>query len=126
MPARKGKIHGSADAPSGPATGKPWAPAAGGVRLRVRLTPKSSRDEVCGLEDTAEGAALKVRVRAVPEDGKANAALVEIVARWLQVPKSSVELVAGGKSRIKSLAVSGRPAELEQRLGERLAAVPEA
>lgn len=125
MPARKGKPAASIDAHAGSATGKPWASAADGVRLRVRLTPKSSRDEVCGVEETAEGVALKVRVRAVPEDGKANAAAVEVVAKWLQVPKTTVALVAGGKSRIKSLAVGGRPAELESRLGERLAALPE-
>lgn len=45
-------------------------------------------------------------MRALPQDGEANTALIALVAKWLGVPKSSVELVSGGKSRIKTLALS--------------------
>lgn len=92
---------------------------ADGLRLRVRLTPRSAQDAVEGIEATAEGAALKVRVRAVPEDGAANAALAATVARWLGVPKSTVELVAGGKSRLKTLLVAGDGNELARRVSAR-------
>lgn len=101
---------------------RPWSPAAGGLRLAVRLTPKSSRDEVIGVEDGPDGPALKVRVRAVPEDGKANAALAATLARWLGVPKSSLELASGGKSRNKSVLLGGDPAVLASRLEACLAA----
>lgn len=93
----------------------------GGISLRVRLTPKSSRDEIGGVEATAEGDAVKARVRAVPEDGKANAALETLVAGWLGVAKSAVAVVAGGKSRVKRVAVAGDAADLAARIAARLA-----
>lgn len=92
----------------------------GGISLRVRLTPKSSRDEVAGVEPTAEGEALKARVRAVPEDGKANVALEVLVAAWLGVAKGTVSVVAGTKSRVKRVSVAGDGATLLARVAERL------
>jgi uncharacterized protein (TIGR00251 family) len=90
----------------------PWTRAKQGVILRVRVTPKSSKDVVEGLEDTAQGPALKVRVRAVPDKGAANAAVVETVADWLGVPKSAITLVGGSTARVKSLAIAGNEAAL--------------
>jgi hypothetical protein len=89
--------------------------------VRVRLTPKSSKDAVDGIEATAEGPALKARVRAVPADGEANAALLKLMAQWLGVSKSSVALAQGGKSRVKSVEITGNVDEIRARLGERLA-----
>ena len=99
----------------------PWTVAHGAVRIRVRLTPKSSRDEIGDVDQTSEGPALRARVRAVPEDGKANAALIRLMADWLDVPKSTIELAAGAKSRCKTLVVSGSEAMLAERLAARLA-----
>jgi uncharacterized protein YggU (UPF0235/DUF167 family) len=90
--------------------------------VRVRLTPKSSKDAIDGLEATAEGPALKARVRAVPEDGAANAALQRLLADWLDVPPSRVALTSGARSRVKSVAIAGDIGELEDRLAARLAA----
>lgn len=92
-----------------------------GIAIRVRLTPRSQRDSIDGLEATAEGIALKARVRAVPESGAANAALEKLIAAWLGVPKSSVEVIAGGKSRLKSVAVSGKAEALQRQLDAKLA-----
>ncbi|WP_072390966.1 DUF167 family protein [Hyphomicrobium sp. CS1BSMeth3] len=100
----------------------PWTRSSEGVVLRVRVTPKSSKDVVEGLEATPQGPALKVRVRAVPDKGAANAAVAETVARWLGVPKSSVVLVSGSTARVKGLAIAGDAdalsANLERRIGE--------
>ena len=74
----------------------PWRQTSEGVVLRVRLTPKASRDGVEGIEATSEGPAVKARVRAVPSDGEANSAVAKLVADWLDVPKSAVTLVSGG------------------------------
>lgn len=101
---------------------KPWSMAPGQLRVRVRLTPKSSRDEISGIDQTAEGPALKARVRAVPEDGKANAALIVLFSGWLGVPKSTVTLAAGGKSRCKTLVISGSEALLGERIAARIGA----
>ena len=48
--------------------------------MRVRLTPRASKDGIDGLKEIADGACVQARVRAVPEDGKANAALLELLA----------------------------------------------
>jgi uncharacterized protein (TIGR00251 family) len=98
-----------------------WRAGKDHVLLRVRLTPKSARDAVEGLAHTAKGCTLQVRVRAVPEDGAANAALENLIARWLEVPKSSVTLSSGSRSRVKSIAIQGVPAELEARIAGKLA-----
>ena len=91
-----------------------------GVIVRYRLTPKSSKDANDGVEVTSECPAFKARVRAVPEDGAANAALMRLAADWLGVPKSAVSLVSGPKSRVKTLAISGDVTTLEDRLQARL------
>jgi uncharacterized protein YggU (UPF0235/DUF167 family) len=65
--------------------------------------------------------ALQARVRAVPAEGEANAAVEKLIARWLDVPKSTVRVTAGAKSRIKSLTISGETVSLEQRLRAKLA-----
>lgn len=101
----------------------PWRASDGCVIVRVRITPKSSKDTIDGTEPTAEGTALKARVRAVPADGEANAALLLLLADWLGVPKSSLRLASGGKSRIKSVAITGNREDLEARLAQRLAAL---
>lgn len=94
----------------------PWRITKDGVSIRFRLTPRSSREAIEGIGETADGPAFKARVRAVPEDGAANAALEELAAAWLGVPKSSVRLSAGGKSRVKILDVGGDPGQLDARL----------
>lgn len=98
----------------------PWKVTSDGLLLRVRLTPKASSEGIDGLENTAEGVAVKARVRAVPSDGEANAALTRLIAKWLDLPKSRIALVAGNKSRIKSLAIIGEPEALARGLAARL------
>ncbi len=73
------------------------------ARIRVRLTPKASRDEIVGWQDGL----LRVRVCAPPVDGKANDALVRLLAKALGVPKSAVGVVSGAKSREKLIGVGG-------------------
>jgi len=102
---------------------KAWRKADGSVVIRVRLTPKSSSEAICGQLATAEGPALAARVRAAPEGGKANAALEAVVAKWLGVPRTAVSLAAGAKGRIKSVRVSGPPDAIEQRIAAGLRAL---
>jgi len=83
-----------------------------GVMLTVRLTPKSARDEIVGFETFGEEAVLKARVRALPEDGRANVALEKLIARWLKVPASSVSIAQGGRSRLKQVKIDGDPDDL--------------
>lgn len=83
----------------------------------MRLTPKSSRDALEGIETSADGRShLKARVRAVPEDGKANAALLRLVGKALSVPASAVTLASGVTARLKTLHIAGDPESLEAAL----------
>jgi uncharacterized protein len=100
---------------------EPWRLGDGCVIVRVRLTPKSSIEGVAGVGPTPEGAAFAAKVRAVPAEGEANAALERLVARWLDVPKSTVRVTHGAKSRVKSLTISGETGCLERRLKAKLA-----
>jgi uncharacterized protein len=86
----------------------PWSAVAGGVTLAVRLTPKGGRDCIDGIELLADGrAVLKVRVRAAPSEGEANAALVRLLAKAVGLPPRDVALAAGATARIKRLTISG-------------------
>lgn len=76
--------------------------------LTVRLTPKSARDGIGGIEQLDDGRpVLKVRVRAVPQDGEANDALVRLLAKALHIPASAVRIESGAGSRIKTLHLRG-------------------
>jgi len=78
------------------------------ARLPVRLSPGASADRIDGWDVDAEGRpVLKVRVRARPVEGEANAALLKLLAKTLGVPKSAVSLDRGGQSRTKMLSVEG-------------------
>lgn len=97
-----------------------------GIDLFVRLTPKAAHDALEGVEQTADGQShLKARVRAVPEKGAANEAIARLVAKSLRVPAGSVEVVAGGTARLKTLRLTGDPTTLAA-LVEALAGAPKA
>jgi uncharacterized protein YggU (UPF0235/DUF167 family) len=88
--------------------------------LTVRLTPKGGRDAIEGIAHIADGrAVLKARVRAAASEGEANSALVQLVARALAVPPTSVSLIAGASARIKRLKITGNAGALATTL-ERL------
>lgn len=77
----------------------------GTLLLRVRLTPNADRDAFAGPVETKSGPAIAARVRAVPEKGKANDALIRLVAKTLGVAPTSVSLASGDKDRVKLLAI---------------------
>lgn len=88
---------------------------AGGVRFSVRVQPRASRSEVCGVH----GEALKVRLAAPPVDGAANEALMILLADALDVPRRAVTLVAGASSRSKLVQVDGIASNAVERLAAR-------
>lgn len=102
---------------------EPWGVVANVVLVRVRLTPKSSRDAVDGIETLSDGTTvLKARVRAVPEDGKANAALELLIADWLGIAKRAATVVGGQTARLKTVSIAGNPAALLTALTSKTAA----
>ena len=95
----------------------PWRATPDGVVVACRLTPKGGRDAIDGVATLSDGArVLLVRVRAVPENGKANDALLRLIADKAGAPASRARLVAGAKSRLKQVAVTGDPAALIAKL----------
>ena len=95
----------------------PFSPAGDGVRLRLRVQPRARRNRVDGLVSEADGGvALKVAVTAAPEDGKANAAVIALLAKAWGLPKSAFAVVAGAADRRKIIHLQGDPARLMQAL----------
>lgn len=73
------------------------------ITFTVQVQPKSSRDEVAGVH----GGRLKVRIAAPPVEGKANERLTEVIAKAFGVSKSSVEIMKGRSSRVKTVRING-------------------
>jgi uncharacterized protein len=91
------------------------------LRLRVRLTPNARAEGFGGLHEDAEGLCwLKASVRAVPEKGKANAALVELVSKASGIAKGRIKVTGGATSRAKVLRIA-QPGEAELAALEALA-----
>ena len=88
------------------------------ARFAVRLTPRGGRDAIEGWSEDAQGqAVLKARVAAPPVDGAANAALIRLIAKALDAPRSAVRIVSGEGARVKLLVVDGMDAaEVRRRL----------
>jgi len=87
---------------------RPWSPTTNGVALTVRLTPKGGRNSIDGIDELPDGrVVLKARVAAAPAEGEANAALMRLIAKAMDVPPRDIVLAAGDTSRIKRLVISG-------------------
>jgi uncharacterized protein (TIGR00251 family) len=84
------------------------------ARLRVRLQPRGTRDEVLG----ERSGAIVVRVTAPAIDGRANAALCNLVAQLVGVPRGAVWVIQGEKARDKVVEIEGRElADVRRALG---------
>jgi uncharacterized protein (TIGR00251 family) len=94
-----------------------------GVRVALKVTPRAARSAVDGIALDARGQArLAVRVTAAPDGGKANDAVIRLLARRWRVPARDLRLVSGAAARSKVLQVDGPP----QRLLAELAAIEQA
>lgn len=95
----------------------PLKPHKDGITVQVRLTPAARQPGVTGLMEIGGGkTALKVGVNTVPEDGKANQALLALLAATWGLPKSSFTLISGTTNRQKVILVSGDTAALMMKI----------
>jgi uncharacterized protein (TIGR00251 family) len=95
------------------------------VRVAIRLTPRARADRLEGIVRTADGAPLlKASVTAPPVEGRANDALLGLLAKNWGVPRRDLAIIGGAKSRNKTVHVAGDPAELLKRLRSLLGALP--
>jgi uncharacterized protein len=101
----------------------PWRVEADGLLILIRLTPRGGRDAIDGIAQLADGrSVLRVRVRAAPSEGEANAALVRFIAATLRVAPRDVSLLAGASARLKRVRVAGEAARLATAL-EKICAI---
>ena len=79
-----------------------WRTPSVQLELDIRVQPRASRNAI-----EVDGERITVRVTALPESGKANDAVVSLLAKRLGVPKRSVQIVRGHKSRDKRISIEG-------------------
>ena len=85
-----------------------------GVTVELRAQPRARRSALsCSQQGT-----LKAAVTAPAEDGKANRAVIELLATEWRLPKSAFEVVRGAAARDKTVSISGEPATLAERIGQ--------
>ena len=77
------------------------------MRVHVKLAPKAAAERIGPIHASDAGAVLKVAVTAAPERGRANAAMIALLAKAWGVPKSSVAVIKGETERTKVLFVEG-------------------
>ena len=82
------------------------------TRIRVRVLPRSSKNEVCGLENDV----LKVKLTAPPVEGKANRALIALLSDKLRIPKSCIHITSGKSARTKTIQIQGHHPDVLKRL----------
>jgi uncharacterized protein (TIGR00251 family) len=88
--------------------------AGGALLVSVRVVPRAASDAIAGVREGA----LVVRLRAPPLEGRANDALVRLLARHLSLPRRDIEIVSGAASRSKRLRIEGLDAAAWTRLAE--------
>lgn len=71
--------------------------------IKIKLLPRSSKNQIIGKE----GDTLKVKVTSPPVDGKANEALIELLAKRLGVSKSNIKIISGRRSKLKTVQICG-------------------
>ena len=96
-----------------------YLPNKTGVQIQVRLTPNARQTSIDGPKLRDDGQqVLHARVTAVPDKGKANKALIALLAKTLNISKSSIFIKAGHTSRQKTIQINGNIDELSRSLNE--------
>jgi len=86
------------------------------IRLEIKAVPGASKTEFAGVKDGR----LRIRLAAAPEDGKANAELLNFLSKSLGCPKRELQFISGEKSRIKAVALPAEYKEKVEGKGERV------
>ncbi|MDA0239245.1 MAG: DUF167 family protein [Proteobacteria bacterium] len=87
------------------------------IAVTIRLTPKASQNRIIGIDADSEGnPLLKVTVTAVPENGKANDALLRLLSKTWKLTKSSLHIVRGTTDRRKIIVIEGEAARVRAKL----------
>ncbi len=77
------------------------------MRLIIHLTPKAAYNKIEGWTQNAQGQKiLRVKVTAIPEDNKANIAMINLLSKAFRIPKTQIFLIRGAKSRTKEVEIA--------------------
>ena len=91
----------------------PWRAVSDGIELFVRVTPNAGATRIEGIERRDDGSqVLRLRVSAVPDKGKANKAVLVLLAGAFALAKSSLSIRSGETARLKCVHIAGTPEEL--------------
>lgn len=75
--------------------------------LRIKVLPKSPKNEVVEILEDADGEkTIKIRIKAVPEKGKANAELIKFLSKELSVPRDKISIISGKTEQLKLIKIS--------------------
>ncbi len=72
-----------------------------GESFEIKVITKSSSDKIY-----LENEAIKVKIREIPEDGKANKAIINLLSKTFKIPKKNIEIIRGAKSSNKILKIN--------------------
>lgn len=76
------------------------------MEITIKLTPNSKKNEITGWDDNnSKEKILKVRVTAIPEDGKANKALIALLSKHWKIPKTAIKIIRGETNRLKTIEI---------------------
>ena len=78
------------------------------ILLSIRLSPGAKKAGINGVYEADDGVYLKASVTAVPEDNKANKALIALLSKYFRIPKSAIEIIQGQTHRNKILRMNER------------------
>jgi uncharacterized protein len=111
--------------PEGPLLGGPLNVAGDGLRVSIRLSPRSRSDRLVAVAASADGGhVLKATVAAPAEAGRANEALLQLLARAWHVPRRDLSIIAGLTSRNKIVRVAGNSQHLVEQVASEIARLP--
>lgn len=74
--------------------------------LRIKVIPKSEKNCISEIIEDEEGQTIKIRIKAVPEKGKANKELINFLSREFSIPKQNIEIISGASSPLKLLKIT--------------------
>lgn len=74
--------------------------------LRIKVIPKSEKNCISEIIEDEEGQTIKIRIKAVPEKGKANKELIKFLSKEFSIPKQNIEIISGKTSQLKLLKIT--------------------
>lgn len=90
-----------------------------GIEVRLRVTPNAKINRIETIEQRDDGTAvLRVRVNAVPDKGKANKAVITLIAKTLGIAKTAITIKSGETARLKTIAIIGNTAGLMENMAQ--------